>query len=101
VTPLRASGLKLLVGERVCAVVYKSDVSINYGPLNGSLKGSNLGQGCVWDRERHQADERPSGSLPQVEAKVLDSDAVCSHELALLSAAPVPASSSLSFDVIP
>ena len=43
VTPLRATGLKLLIGKSVCAVVYKSDVSMNYGPLNGSLKGDNLG----------------------------------------------------------
>ena len=30
VTPLRATGLKLLIGQTVCAVVYKSDVSMNY-----------------------------------------------------------------------
>ena len=42
VTPLRATGLKLLEGRQVCAVVYDSDISINYDPLEGSLKGANL-----------------------------------------------------------
>jgi hypothetical protein len=43
VTPLRATALERLVGQRICAVVYDGDVSINYGPLSGSLKGANLG----------------------------------------------------------
>ncbi len=42
VTPLRATGLKQLQGQTVCAVVYKGDLSINYDPLDGSLKGDNL-----------------------------------------------------------
>ena len=44
VTPLRATGLESLVGQQVCAVVQDSDVSINYDPLNGSLKGDSLGR---------------------------------------------------------
>ena len=43
VTPLRAAGLSQLQGHTVCGVVYKGDISINYDPLNGSLKGDNLG----------------------------------------------------------
>ncbi|MDX9710620.1 MAG: hypothetical protein RBT64_13800 [Trichloromonas sp.] len=37
VTPLRATGLAMLKGETVLAVVYDSDVSINYSPLKGNL----------------------------------------------------------------
>ena len=37
VTPLRAEGLALLVGLSVCNVVFDSDVSINYDPIDGSL----------------------------------------------------------------
>ena len=44
VTPLRATGLKLLEGKQVCAVVYDSDISVNYvGSVNASLKGANVG----------------------------------------------------------
>ncbi len=43
VTPLRATGLSMLIGKTVLAVVYDSDISINYSPLEGNLKGANLG----------------------------------------------------------
>ena len=66
VTPLQATGLSDLVGEYVCAVVYDSDISINYDPLDGSLKGANLGivafevlsvtpLSCHWRRHWRQA----------------------------------------------
>src|SRR5690606_8493077 len=42
ITPLRAAGLKMLVGKTIIAVVYDSDISMNYGPLRGNLKGANL-----------------------------------------------------------
>jgi len=43
VTPLGAAELQALVGETCCAIVYDSDVSINYDPLQGNLQGANLG----------------------------------------------------------
>ena len=43
VTPLRASGLRLLKGKQVCAVVYDRDVQVTYAPLTGSLQGATLG----------------------------------------------------------
>ena len=36
VTPLRALGLAQLVGKQVCALVFDSDISTNYDPLDGS-----------------------------------------------------------------
>ena len=46
--PLRALGLNSLVGKDVCAVVYDSDISINYDKtrslgVNGNLQGETLG----------------------------------------------------------
>ncbi len=45
VTPLRTAGLTLLAEDMttVCALVYKSDISINYDPLDGNLQGANRG----------------------------------------------------------
>ena len=43
VMPLRTAGLGSLVDTTVCALVHKSDISINYDPLNGSLKGDTRG----------------------------------------------------------
>jgi len=43
VTPLRATALSMLIGKTVLAVVYDSDISINYSPLQGNLMGANLG----------------------------------------------------------
>jgi len=43
VQPLRNPGLQALVGGRFAAVVYDSDISINYDPLNANLQGSRYG----------------------------------------------------------
>ncbi len=43
VTPLRATGLAMLTGQTVIAVVFDSDISINYDPLEGNLQGKTLG----------------------------------------------------------
>ena len=102
VTPLRADGLKALEGVQVCAVVYDSDISINYDdPINGSLKGANLGivafeVGSVTERT-----DDSSSSLPDVDIEVLNAETVCSGTLALFTGAPVPESSSEPFDVAP
>ena len=99
VTPLRATGLQLLEGQSVCAVVYDSDISINYDPLNGSLKGSNLGIVAFEVMTVLQRENRSSGSLPDVEIKILDASEVCAAPLTLFEDAPEPTSSSEPFDV--
>ena len=101
VTPLRATGLKLLEEQQVCAVVYDSDVSINYGPLNGSLKGANLGTVAFVVLSVTKLDGFSSSSLPQVDIKILDADRVCKETLELFKEAPEPTSSSEPFDVDP
>jgi len=99
VTPLRATGLSLLVDEIVCAVVYDSDVSINYDPLDGSLKGDNLGIVAFKVISVSQLFGFSSSSLPEVEIEILDAEDVCDEELELFTDAPVPISSSEPFDV--
>jgi hypothetical protein len=101
VNPLRATGLSLLVGQRVCAVVYDSDISINYGPLNGSLKGANLGTVAFLVLSVTQHVGGSSSSLPDVSIQILDAAQVCAGPVTLFTAAPEPTSSSEPFDVVP
>jgi serine protease AprX len=108
VTPLRATGLKMLEGSQVCAVAFDGNVSINYGPLEGSLKGKNLGTVAfeVVSVTRHTGGS--SSALPEVELKILnaataesESDGVCDGRLRLFADAPEPQSSSQPHDVDP
>jgi hypothetical protein len=103
VTPLRATGLEMLEGRTVCAVVYDSDISMNYGPLNGSLKGDNLG--IVAFEVNVGGVSRLTGysssSLPKVSLTIRDATATCGGPLALFTDAPAPRSSSEPFDVDP
>jgi hypothetical protein len=101
VTPLRAKGLKMLVGKTVCAVVFDSDVSINYEPLNGSLKGANLGIVAFRVLSVTQLKGYSSSSLPKVDLEIKDASQVCAGPLELLANAPAPTSSSTPFDVKP
>ena len=100
VTPLRAAGLKSLEGENVCAVVYDSDVSMNYDPLNGSLKGSNLGIVAFEVLKVTQLTGFSDSSLPQVDIRILDASLNCDG-LQLFPDAPAPISSSEPEDVVP
>ncbi|HMO31435.1 MAG TPA: hypothetical protein PKE63_02710 [Lacibacter sp.] len=101
VTPLRATGLKMLTGKTVLAVVYDSDVSINYSPLNGSLKGDNLGVVAFDVLEVRRRTDGSSGSLPSVRIRIRSVTEASSARLVLFSNAPVPRSSSEPFDVNP
>jgi protocatechuate 3,4-dioxygenase beta subunit len=98
VTPLRATGLRLLVGQEVCAVVYDSDISINYGPLNGSLKGANLGVVAFKVLRVMPLSGYSSSTLPAVEIEILSVDDLCARRIRLFQEAPVPYSSSRPFD---
>jgi uncharacterized repeat protein (TIGR01451 family) len=101
VTPLRATGLKQLIGRQVCAVVYDSDVSINYGPLNGSLKGENLGTVAFKVNSVVKRTGASSSSLPLVTLEISDADHVCEQGFRLFTGAPEPISSSQPLDVTP
>lgn len=101
VTPLRATGLKMLVGKTVLAVVYDSDVSTNYNPLTGSLKGENLGVVAFDVLEVRKRTDGSSGSLPAITIKIRSVSEVSSNSLKLFSNAPVPRSSSEPYDINP
>jgi hypothetical protein len=99
VTPLRATGLKMLVGSKILAVVYDSDISINYSPLEGNLQGSNLGLVAL---EVLEVKTRIGGSdsdLPVVTVRILNVDAISQFGIVLFSNAPEPQSSSEPYDI--
>lgn len=101
VTPLRATGIAMLRGRTVCAVVYDSDVGINYSPLNGSLKGATLGLVAFEVGEARRRTDGSTGSLPRVSVRIADARDACGGALALFANAPVPRSSSEPYDVAP
>ena len=101
VTPLRARGLKMLTGKTILAVVYDGDVSINYGPLYGSLKGESLGLVALEVVAVTRRTDGSSGSLPKVTVKILNVEEAKAAPLKLFSNAPVPRSSSEPFDINP
>ncbi len=101
VTPLRATGLSMLIGSTVLAVVYDSDISINYSPLEGNLQGANLGLVAFEVLEVRERAEGSTSSLPRVTIRIRDVNEVSGLELMLFSNAPAPQSSSEPFDVSP
>lgn len=101
VTPLRATGLAMLEGETIAAIVYDSDVSINYGPLTGNLQGANLGIVAFKVIAVTQLFGQSSGSLPAVTIEIVDPTAAFAGPLSLFLDAPAPISSSVPFDIAP
>ena len=101
ITPLRATGLRLLAGKQVCAVVYDRDVQVTYAPLTGSLQRATLGIVAFEILAVTESTASAPAALPQVEIQLLDADRLCEKELALFLDAPEPFSSSEPFDVMP
>ncbi|MFD2202915.1 hypothetical protein [Shivajiella indica] len=101
VTPLRATGLKMLEGYTILAVVYDSDISINYSPLEANLMGDNLGMVAFQVVSVTERTDGSTSSLPKVSVKILNVIDARQLELMLFSNAPVPRSSSEPFDIKP
>jgi hypothetical protein len=101
VTPLRATGLSMLVGQVVFAVVYDSDISINYSPLKGSLKGDNLGIVAFEVLSVRERRDGSSSDLPRVTVRILDATSYRDGALWLFANAPKPYSSSEPYDIRP
>lgn len=101
VTPLRATGLSMLKGATVYAVVFDSDISMNYDPLNGSLKGANLGVVALTVLKVEKRTNGSSSSLPKVTVRIESVDKVSKLPLSLFSNAPIPKSSSEPMDITP
>lgn len=66
VIPLRATGLAMLTGKTVYAVVYDSDISINYSPLKANLQGANLGVVAFDVIEVRERTDGSTSDLPRV-----------------------------------
>jgi hypothetical protein len=101
VTPLRATGLKMLIGKTVLAVVYDGDISTNYSPLNANLMGANLGVVAFDVIEVKERTDGSTSSLPRVTVAIRAVDETIAVPLTLFSNAPVPQSSSEPFDIAP
>ncbi len=101
VTPLRATGLKMLIGKTVLAVVYDGDISINYAPLNANLQGANLGVVAFDVIEVTERTDGSTSSLPRVTIAIRAVDQTIAAPLMLFANAPVPQSSSEPFDIAP
>jgi hypothetical protein len=100
VIPLRALGLDALVGKDVCAVVYDSDVGINYDHgtslgVNGNLQGETLGVVAFHVEQTRTLDGFSSSTLPQVTLTILNTSLCGTSKL---FNAPVPESSSVPND---
>ncbi len=81
VTLLRTAGLQALTGKRVCAVVFDGNISMNYDPLNGSLKGANLGTVAFEVISVTPSTGSSTLALPEVEVQILDAEDVCEEDL--------------------
>lgn len=101
VIPLRATALKMLIDQTVFAVVYDSDISINYSPLEGNLQGDNLGIVAFKVLDVRERTDGSTSSLPVVTIEILDAEQIRNRNLVLFSNVPKPSSSSEPFDIRP
>jgi hypothetical protein len=85
VTPLRAAGLQMLIGQRVCALVYAGDIP--WTAATTSLRGANLGLVAFTVVSVVGGDAL---TLPSVEVRLLDPDSTCSEPLMSFVNAPDP-----------
>jgi len=101
VMPLRARGLVSLEGKDVCALVYDSDISINYNSsrtpfTDGNLQGATLGIAAFRVNVVRTLNRFSSSTLPEVQITVLNAADTCKNFQ--LFNAPVPRSSSVPND---
>ena len=99
--PLRARGLKMLIGTTVLAVVYDGDIGINYSPITGNLQGANLGLVAFDVVDVIQRTDGSTGSLPRVKVRIQSVSEVKSRQIYVFKNAPEPMSSSEPYDVSP
>lgn len=91
----------MLKGHSICALVYDSNVNVNYSPLNGNLMGANLGIVAFQVLDVRRRFDGSTSSLPRVTIEIQDAGTVCADELFLFANAPVPQSSAEPFDIDP
>jgi hypothetical protein len=106
VIPLRAEGLWGLRGKTVCALVWDSDISINYDQgtplgINGNLQGEKLGVVAFDVLDVVYLGGFSSSTLPRVQVTIRNANEVCEGPLTLYTDAPEPRSSSQPMDIRP
>jgi hypothetical protein len=101
ITPLRATGLKMLEGKTIFAIVYDGDISINYSPLLGNLQGANLGIVALTVLEVTKRTDGSSKSLPKVKVRIENAASLSQKAVYLFTNAPEPSSSSEPGDIDP
>lgn len=101
VTPLRATGLHMLQGATVLAVLYEGDIPYNYSRKEANLKGRNLGIIAFEVEEIGERNDKFPGSLPSIKVKILDADKIQEGSLKLFSNAPEIKGIFEPFDVEP
>ncbi|MEA1786527.1 hypothetical protein U1E44_10530 [Arenibacter sp. GZD96] len=101
VIPLRATALTMLTGETVYAVVYDSDISTNYSPIQANLQGANLGIVAFKVVSVSRRNNGSDSDLPRVTITILDAQSIDQEALYLFQNAPEPRSSSEPEDTNP
>jgi hypothetical protein len=99
ITPLRATGLTMLTGNTILAVVYDADAAINYNPLNTSLMGATLGLVAFEVISVQKRTDGSNSSLPSITVRIVTVESASALPLRLFSNPPIPISSSEPFDV--
>jgi hypothetical protein len=85
VVPLRATGLSVLIGRKVCAIAYRDEVPLSSSPeRHADLSGANLGVAAFVVRHVDGAD----GDSLSVTVEVLDAQQVCADSAVALPEAP-------------
>ena len=82
VVPVRAEGLRLLIGRAVCAVVYDNDITIVDSATD--LNGPNLG---IVAFQVLAVDNFDDAELPRVEVQILDAKRACRSTVTLFAEA--------------
>ena len=99
VIPLRGNGLFDLKNKDFCAIVWDSDISINYDPIDGSLKGANYGIMAFRVDDVTSTDNYSSGTLPLVTITILDPGPTCVNP-AIFQVDHIPCTSSEPYDTL-
>jgi hypothetical protein len=86
VTPLRAAGLLMVIGQRVCALVYSGDIPWT-ATTTTSLQGANLGLVAFTVVSLIGGNAL---TLPSVVVRLLDPTSTCSEPLTAFVNAPNP-----------
>jgi hypothetical protein len=85
VTPLRVPGLQMVIGQRVCALVFSGDIP--WTATTTSLGGANLGLVAFTVVSLTGGDAL---TLPSVVVRLLDPSSTCSEPLTPFANAPNP-----------